>query len=142
MFIKDYLKREIKQEILETEFIIKDRISINNDTFSFEFFDVTKFDVKMNEANWDSEDRENQNFDVGKLYGLKFALNIFSSKKVQKHFFKISSLKKKISESEYYLEKALSLLVEFSGNSKEEVYSYDNVKQIVEHVKSLKKINK
>jgi len=72
MFVEDHLKRQIKQEILLTENFIKDRIAINNDTFSFEFFDVAKFDTKMSEANWDSEDRENQNFDVGKLSGLKF----------------------------------------------------------------------
>jgi hypothetical protein len=77
---KKYLINLLKKEIKDIEDIIKQRILINNDKFNLDYYNVSEFDKLMNKNNWDFEDRENQNFDIGQISAYNNALKL-----IEKH---------------------------------------------------------
>jgi len=77
---KKYLINILKKEIQEIEYVIRERISVNNNKFNLDYYDELEFYKLMSENDWDCGDRENQNFDVGQIKAYKNALKL-----IEKH---------------------------------------------------------
>ena len=126
---KRKLINDLDKQINEVREIIYNRFKDYDVEYTNDFYNILEYERLMNENNFDQDDRDNYQFDMGKLYGLKEAYD-----KLNKN---ILDFKTKIRQKEKDIQLLFDFIVEISGDSKENILKYKNLQNVLKKNKHL-----
>ena len=126
---KRKLINDLDKQINEVREIIYNRFKDYDVEYTNDFYNILEYERLMNENNFDQDDRDNYQFDMGKLYGLKEAYD-----KLNKN---ILDFKTKLKQKEKDIKLLFDFIIEISGDSKETILKYKNLQNVLKKNKHL-----